>query len=102
MASTSERLDAVEKAVATLAEIIGTGTAGHITSPGSNPALDIARKYKPVAAAPEDPLAPSGEMCLKKRKPDQDDEGEVCILAKNHEGGHAYSYPPKPVPVQAP
>ena len=95
------RLDELEKNLAILAELVGNGRASHTLAPGSNPALDIARAYQPLDSEPALPPEPA-EMCLRKRKSDQDDEGEVCVLGKGHDGGHAYSYPPKAAAVQAP
>jgi hypothetical protein len=95
MASLQERIAFLEESVASLAEIVGYGRAGHINSPDGNVALKIMQTLRPEAAAtasaPEGPVT----LCLKKRRPDQDEDGEVCSLPTGHEGGHAFAPPVK-------
>jgi len=81
--------------VADLAEEVAYGTAGHIRPRAQNKALAVLQALRPSSPVP-DAVVAVGEMCLHKRKKD-DDDSEVCTKARGHEGGHNFSGRPKPV-----
>jgi hypothetical protein len=105
MADLEARVSQLEQDMATLAEIIGTGTAGHIRTPGGNPALDIAKSYAAASA----PVVDEGPvtLCLKPRFPEKAAKGEdseVCLQPKGHERrgvGHAFGNAPMEEEQQA-
>jgi hypothetical protein len=87
--------------VADLAEEVATGAAGHTRPASLNKSMAVWKALRPDASVSEDPEP--GDNCGKPRVKG-DEDSEICLRAKGHDGGHAFGPAPKQAvdSVQAP